>query len=73
VSGQVQAKRDRVAAKFGINPCSRGYEVVVEDTGRPLCYRPSAQSANGVAQNLNRIAADGPEALSAALSRLRSR
>lgn len=57
---------------FCINPCDRGYEVIASDTGRPMCVRPSAQAANGIAQRLNVAAATGDKRyFSETLMRLR--
>lgn len=47
-------------ALFTINPCMDGWEVIAQDTGRPVGWtRPTAQEANGIAFALNKAAADG--------------
>lgn len=56
------------ARPFGTNPAIDGYEVVANDTGRPVAHRDSLQSANGVAFVLNDAAAHGQKALLNALS-----
>lgn len=61
----------RKVARFGTLPTIEGYEVISEDTGRPVAHRPSLRSASGVAFVLNGAAAHGPRALSAAFANVR--
>lgn len=54
----LRAPRNRVAedkdrVRFSALPTMDGYEVVADDTGRPVARRDSRRSANGVAQTLN--------------------
>jgi hypothetical protein len=44
---------------FGTNPCGDGYEVICNQTGHPVTKPRSLRSANGIAQNLNRLHASG--------------
>jgi hypothetical protein len=61
-----------IPATFGTLPAIDGYQVIAEDTGRPVAHRETLQSANGVAFRLNNIAASGSaRALATALGRLR--
>jgi hypothetical protein len=60
------------ARTFGTNPTIAGYEVVANDTGRPVAERDTLKAANGVAFVLNGAAAQGQKALIGALSGIRS-
>lgn len=54
--------------RFGTLPTINGYEVVDMATGRSLGFeRPTRNSANGIAQSLNRAALSGSRELSRAL------
>jgi hypothetical protein len=54
--------------RFGYAPTLSGFEVVDNVTGRTLGFeRDTPQSANGIAQSLNRAALLGPRELSRAL------
>lgn len=49
-----------IAAHFSYAPTIDGYEVVDDDTGRPVSgVMETPRQANGVAQNLNSIARSG--------------
>jgi hypothetical protein len=54
--------------RFGYARTLSGYEVIDNESGRPVGFeRNTATSANGIAQSLNRAALAGPRALAAAL------
>lgn len=60
--------RRAIRVRFSTLHALDGWEVVADDTGRPVTKRPTLAEANGVAQALNRIpAAD----LGRAIGRLR--
>lgn len=40
---------------FSVIPTIDGYEVVADDTGRPVLSRDTRREANGAAQRLNRM------------------
>lgn len=44
-----------------------GWDVIDENTGRPVDHRATPQSANGVAFKLNNAMREGPRALARAL------
>lgn len=39
--------------KFSVLPTIDGYEVIADDTGRPVLSRDTRREANGAAQRLN--------------------
>jgi len=42
-----------MTARFSILPTIDGYDVIDNETGRPVDHRDNARSANGAAQHLN--------------------
>lgn len=64
---------------FSVIPTIDGYEVVADDTGRPVLSRDTRREANGAAPRWSSIAAQGSKSLARALctsgssTRLRSR
>lgn len=66
------ARGPRRAPSFGILTTIDGFEVIAEDTGRPVAVRDTAMSANGTAQVLNLAARGGPEDLRRAFKRVRA-
>lgn len=56
---------------FTCLPTIGGYDVVADDTGRPVAHRATHASANGVAFVLNDAARGGPKALVRAFKAVR--
>lgn len=57
---------------FGTLPTIGGYDVIANDTGRPVAHRDTHQSANGVAFVLNNAARGGVKALAQAFQSVRA-
>lgn len=44
---------DRGRVRFSVLPTMDGFDVVADDTGRPVAARETRREANGMAQTLN--------------------
>lgn len=53
---------------FSVLPTIDGYEVVADDTGRPVLLRNTQREALGAARRLNSLALQGGKGLVSALS-----
>jgi hypothetical protein len=48
-----RVEEDRGRVRFSALATLDGYDVIADDTGRPVAHRSTRRSANGVAQTLN--------------------